>query len=55
MEQTGSLLLRTDYRRPRTGPREHGRQAARSKRDGPAGTRAVYTQSAMCAPPEAAS
>jgi hypothetical protein len=37
MAPTGSLsCARTDHRARRTGPREHGRQAARSKRIGPA-------------------
>jgi hypothetical protein len=36
------------------GPREHGRQAARSERDRPAGARERLTKSAKSVPPLAA-
>ena len=36
----------------RTGPREHGRQAARSTRDRPGGQANGTTDSALSAPPE---
>jgi hypothetical protein len=46
--------LTTTPQARRAGPREHGRQAARSKRDRPGGQVSRPTTSATSAPPQAA-
>jgi hypothetical protein len=48
------LTVRVTMHARRAGPREHGRQAARSKRAGPSGHASKTTDSATCAPPQAA-
>ncbi len=51
----GDRCASGDYRRRMAGPREHGRQAARSQRDRPEWAGYMSTDSAKSTPPQAAS